>query len=639
MSSRDPIIIGIDLGTTNTCVAMRQRTASGVNFDAVENRVGERTTPSMVAFSNGDALIGKIAKSQLSINPQNTVYSAKRLIGRRASDPEVQSLFKNAPFRVDGDQNDHPRITINDAGKTQYFYPEQISALVLGEVNETIKSRTGRLPDHCIITVPAYFNALQRAATKYAAEIAQLPLITMVSEPTAAAIAFQHFCHFNEGIVLVYDFGGGTLDVSIVEVNDNHFVVKAVSGDTAFGGDDIDNLIVEEMVKRFMGKNPGKDPHRNPRSMGILKARAEEAKIQLSSSIESRIVISNFLGDLTLDETITRAQFEFLCDDIFSKLTDCIDIALADADNLSANDITHIILVGGSSYIPKVRSTISEYFEDRIQPLNAVSPETAIAVGAAILCDKKVKGHEISESFTQPPHSPSDAAHEEERRPDDEDDGDIEIVDVQSCSIGILSRTDRGDRFQKYIERNRPLPQENTFIFRTKKDNQAVANIDVLIGEEKEVNWDKRTHIRIDRFTLTGLPLKPRGQVLIEVKMRVDETGIIHVSAKCTEDGSHVSNECHIDTNKVFTNDKIAEAIRTQQQIFDYKAKRNEYMDLLNEFQTAIARFRANHGASESQVWEQNLKNFTDNIPTNIEGIEQALRNLQTTVQAIKAKI
>ena len=633
MASNDPIIIGIDLGTTNTCVAMSHRTADGrVFYDAVENREGKTTTPSMVSFSNGEALIGQSAKGQLPSNPQNTVYSAKRLMGRRASDPELQTLFRNAQFRIDGDNNGHPRILINNAGNIQYIYPEEITALVLGEVKETIKMKTGRLPDHCIITVPAHFDELQRDAIRDAAAIAQLPLTTLVSEPTAAVVAFQHFCQFDEGTVLVYDFGGGNLDVSIVQVQDDRYVVKAVSGDRALGGDDIDNLIVDEMVKRFMGKNPGNDPRRNPGSMAILKAKAEEAKIQLSSSNTSNILIPNFVGGLPLNETLTRAQFEFLCEDIFSKLTDCIDIALEDA-LISRDDITHIILVGGSSYIPQVRVIVSEYFEDRIRPLNAVSPETAIAVGAAILCDKKVKGQE---SVSQPPHPPSGAAQEEGNDPND---GDIEIVDVQSCSIGIRSHTGNGDRFQKYIYRNRPLPQENSFTFRTTRDNQTVANIDVLIGEEDVVDWDRQTHNRIAQFTITGLPPKPRGQVLIEVTMRVDETGIIHVSAKYKEDGSDVSNECQIDSNKVFNNDKIEEAISNQQQIFDYKAKRNEYLELLNEFRTLIAEFRAKHGESESKVWEQYLNNFTDNIPTNIERIEQALRNLRTTIEAIKVKI
>ena len=647
MASKDEIIIGIDLGTRNTCVAMRQRKGGEIEFEYVENRLGEKTMPSMVAFANGEVLIGKDAKSQLAINPENTVYSVKRLIGRKASDPEVKRLFKNATFKIEGDDNDNPRIIIQDGGKTQYFYSEQISAIVLGEVKEIIKSKVGRLPDHCIITVPAYFNELQRAATKHAAEIAELPLVTIINEPTAAAIAYQHFYNFDEGIFLVYDFGGGTLDVSIVEINNNKFIVRAVSGED-FGGDDIDNVIVNEMVKRFMEKNPGKDPHKNPRSMGLLKAKAEEAKIQLSSSFEARIVIPYFVDDLTLDEKLTRSAFIFLCDDIFEKLTDCIERAMEDA-GISKDKFTHILLVGGSSYIPYVRTTVSEYFGNDIPPLNAVPPDTAIAVGAAIFCDKMVKETklETNESVSEPPHPPSSTPQEEDNDPND---GCIEIVDVQSCSIGILSHhrddeddkkdeeEDKKDDFKKFIYRNKPLPQENAFYFRTTKDYQKYAHIDILIGEDDKVDWEKRTHIKIDRFTLTNLPLKPKGQVMIKVTMRVDETGILDIDAQCTED-EHIYKKCQIDTNKVFTNDKLTEAIRIQQEIFDYNAKRNEYRDLLDKFQKAIARFRAKYGKSETKSWEQALENFTDNVPTNIGEIIQAINHLETAIQDINDKI
>ena len=635
MSDKKKIVIGIDLGTTNTCVAQGKILGGNgkVTYEALDNRVGARTTPSMVSFQDGDVVIGQVAKNSIVKNPKNTIYGAKRLIGKKANDPEVIKLFKNAQFKIIGDDDNNPVIEVEVNGKTETYYPEQISGIVLGEVLEIVKNKTGKLPDHCIITVPAYFNELQRAATKHAAEIAKLPVMHLVNEPTAAAVAFQYFCKFDKGTVLVYDFGGGTLDVSIVEVNNNKFEVKAVAGNTALGGEDIDATIVQEMVERFMKKHPGKDPRTNPRSMALLKLKAEEAKIQLSSTVEARIVITNFLGSDDLDETLSRAKLEFICDDdIFSKLTECVDKAIEDA-GIDQEDITHIILVGGSSYIPIVRQTIAEYFENRITPLNAVAPDTAIAVGAAILCDKMVKGLAFNDiTKLNPPVKHTPATETEE---DDEGDGFIEIVDVQSSSIGIRSGK---SGFKKFIHRNKPLPQEDKFVFRTTRANQTHADVDIFIGEDDVIDPDERTHIEIGKFTLSDLPRKPKGQVLITVKMRVDETGIINVSAQCQEDESSIHKECRIDTKEVFNDSKIKEAIKIQQEIFDTKTKRNEYLELLNDFQSAIAKYKTKHGAAEAKVWEQNYKNLSDNIPSNKVGIEKAIDNLRKTIESITKK-
>ena len=323
MATQGKVIVGIELLTTKTCVAIQQQTSDGtsINLDAIKNYTGERTTSSSVESTNGEAFIFKLSKDQLPLNSQLLFYAAKHLIVKKANDPIVQIVSRSVPFEIVGDDNGNARIKIQDGNESKLYSPEQIFGIALNDIKEIIKNKTGKLPDHCIITVPAYFDDLQRQAVTHAAEIAQLPLLRLVSEPTAAVKTYQHFCHFNEGTVLIYDLRAANLDVSIVRVNNDKCVVQAVSGDTALGGVDFDIPIVEEMVRRFSQKNPGKDPTTNRDSMKTLKHKVEEAKIQLSSSDEAKIVIPNIVEDLTLDETLTRNQFEFLCDEIFSKLT------------------------------------------------------------------------------------------------------------------------------------------------------------------------------------------------------------------------------------------------------------------------------------------------------------------------------
>ena len=335
MAARDKIIAGIDIGTTNTRVAIAQRTGAQLNFG---NQIEDGSTHSTITLGNGEIAVIKIPTSHLSTNPSN-----------------------------------------------------QIDEHFIGNVKDIIRNKIGRLPDHCIITIPAYFDQSQRQAIINASQNAQLPLLEITSEQIAAAIScLQNRQNNRRETVLIYDYGARSLDAAIIEVRNNEFSIRAICGDTSIGGEAIDDLIVNEMVRRFMENNPEKDPRSNPTSMSKLKLKAEEAKIQLSSCNVSRIVIPNYLEDLTLDETLQRCAFEFICDDIFSKITECIDSAIEHAC-ISKDEITQLILLGGSSNIPIVRETIRDYFEDRIEPLFVVSPETAIAVGAAILCDKKLK--------------------------------------------------------------------------------------------------------------------------------------------------------------------------------------------------------------------------------------------------------
>ena len=544
MAESGEIIIGIDLGTTNSCVARAFKIRENkISYEILENRVGKKTTPSMVTFTNEEILVGQSAKNVQLQHAEQTIYAAKRLIGHKYGDAEIQNLIKSFPFKVIPDSNDNPLIEVIKDGKPITLRPEEISALVLEEINKIVINKTGKAIDKCIITVPAYFNDLQRAATLEAAKIAKLNCLRLLNEPTAAAIAFQHMVNYEDGIVLVFDFGGGTLDVSILEVKDkNTFNILATSGDTALGGEDIDALLMEYVIKQFMKRNPGKDPHTNPRALALLKQKCEECKIKLSQVTSAKIEIASFYEGLDIDMTITRSNFEFICNEILYKLTDPIETALDEA-NLETDDITHLIMVGGSSHIPIVSKTVSDFFDDRLKPLSAVNPDEAIALGAAIFCQRlKTKDtsapipsfSEASKSSPTPEISPISTPPPDSHNDDEHEDDYIEVVETLSASIGIRNGQ---TRFVKYLSKNTPLPCEKEFQFRTTKDNQATAQIKVFTGEDEIIDPSNNTHKLIGEFSLSPLPRKPRGQVLMTVKMNANESGILTIEAFLADGG------------------------------------------------------------------------------------------------------
>ena len=312
--STEKVYIGIDLGTTNTCVALARKSGKTMSYSIIENTIGKFTTPSVVAFTeDGEQVVGSLARAQQLTNPQRTIYGVKRLFGHKKGDEDVEKLFRTKTFNIEFDDDDNPIIKIpaSKGDKAREYKPEQISAMVLGEVIEMVKNKTGKVPDDCIITVPAYFNDLQRQSTLKAAKIAGLKCIRVVNEPTAAAIAFQDKAKFNNGKVLVFDFGGGTLDVSILEVKGNEFIVKAVAGDTSLGGEDIDALLCEEMVARFKRANPGLDPTENKRAMAILKQKCEVLwPLKISKNVlKKRVVKRSNRGS-----GFTSKDFNELCE-------------------------------------------------------------------------------------------------------------------------------------------------------------------------------------------------------------------------------------------------------------------------------------------------------------------------------------
>ena len=673
-------IIGIDLGTTNTCVAHVKKTGGKTDFEIIENSIGEKITPSIVSFDEDNILVGKPAKNKQIDNSKNTIYGIKRLFGHSIHDSDVEKLFKNAPFELTEDKQNHPQIKIVEKGEEKLYLPEQISAIVLGEVSDFVKKKTLQPPSHCVITVPAYFNNLQREATKIAAEIAGLNVIQLLNEPVAAAIAFQRQVNFKDGIVLVYDFGGGTLDVSILEVHGNRFDVRAVSGDTAFGGEDIDAILVEEMANRFK-KKTGKDPRTNSSVISRLKIECEQLKKTLSARPMAEIHISNLMDGLDLDEKITRSKFEDLCDDLFSKLTDTIDEALEES-GLTIDDIDHLILVGGSSAIPKVAETIEEFFEGRLKPLNAVNPDEAIAMGAAIYCKQlvqkmKVDDDECNEiqvvddeeeapkastkpapapkSSTKPAPAPAPKSStkpapapapktstkpvsapapttapaisitSEDISDEESESDDIEIVDVQSTSIGIRNGK---HGFKKYIERNKPLPQENTFTFTTSRDNAKSAKIRIFMGEEDEIG--EGTHILLDEYSFKDLPPRPKGVVLLQVTLKCNVEGLLSISASCSVQGEDLpprSLNASIDTKKAISSEDKQKLIQVQKELME----RKEIKELLGSFKSQI--ISLDNKDIENSRFKSELKRL-ESAPTNTQSyrlqiISELKRNIE----------
>jgi heat shock protein 5 len=624
--SEEKILVGIDLGTTNTCVCIAKKTAKGVEFEVVENLIGKRTTPSVVCFTeDGEEVVGQLAKAQQAINPERTVYGAKRLIGHKYGDEEINKLFSSAPFKIIYNEDDDPVISIPAAGadKAREYRPEQISAMVLGEVVKIVKNKTGRAPDECIITVPAYFNDMQRQSTLIAAKIAGLNVNRLVNEPTAAAIAFQNKVKFNNGRVLVFDFGGGTLDVSILEVKDNKFIVKAVSGDTALGGEDIDAILMEEMISRFKKAYPDLDPRDNKRSMANLKIKCEEAKCQLSSATEARVAIGSFFQGKDLNEKITRARFNFICDDsIFSKITDPIDEALEEA-HLSAEDIDQIILVGGSSHIPAVNDAVTEYFDGRIKPLTAVNVDEAVAIGATIICHKANSGKVIlDESEFNEKIKKGEVGGE--------DEGLICMIDVQPVSIGIKNGK---STFQKFINRNKILPQTNEFFFATTKDNQRFANIEIFQGEDSDIDLGSRSHINLGKFKLTGLPRAKAGEIVMRVKMTVDVSGVLHVTADC-KDSAEKEKTLDINFKEILSSDEMKAAIKEQNDISERKELQLEYNKLLSKLYDEISRIRGE--GKDTRGWDQQYKNFSSNVSKTKEGLQSVIDMLKKTIEKVK---
>ena len=568
-------IIGIDLGTTNSCVSVMEKG----EIKIIENSEGGRTTPSVVGFTkDGERLVGQVAKRQSVTNPENTVYSIKRFMGRRYR--EVAEEIKMVPYKIVKGPKDGARVEV--MGK-QYSPPE-ISALILQKLKKAAEDYLGEKVTDAVITVPAYFNDSQRQATKDAGKIAGLEVKRIINEPTAAALAYG-LDKKKDQLIAVFDFGGGTFDISILEIGENIVEVKSTNGDTHLGGDNIDQKLIDWIMDEFK-KDQGIDLSKDKMVLQRLKEAAEKAKIELSTTMETEInlpfITADASGPKHLVMKLTRAKFEQLTDDILEKTIAPCKIAVKDA-GISVSDIKEVVLVGGSTRIPKVQKIVNDFFGK--EPCKGVNPDEVVAAGAAV--QGAVLGGEAK---------------------------DILLLDVTPLSLGIETL---GSIAHKLIEKNTTIPTKKTDVFTTAEDNQQSVEIHILQGE-REMAQDNRT---LGRFTLTGIPPSPRGVPQIEVTFDIDANGILNVSAKDKATGKQQA--ITITSSSGLSEDEINQMVKDAEKHGEEDKKKKEAIENKNKLDQLA------YGL------EKLVKENKDKIPEDmVSEVEESVKSAREVVKS-----